>query len=92
MTKENQTNFLDQRVDCILYYAEPALSNEHLHRSGWIGGNAPEFFDDHDEEGSSDTLLQEDCNYPFGFGSLYVYAKMGTTEVGHPVAGFWQFS
>ncbi|AUO06487.1 hypothetical protein NS115_11325 [Paenibacillus jamilae] len=45
-----------------------------------------------DEDGYPETLLQEDYNYPFGFGSLYIFAKMGTTEIQHPVAGFWQFS
>lgn len=45
-----------------------------------------------DEDGYPERLLQEDYNYPFGFGSLYIFAKMETTEIQHPVAGFWQFS
>ncbi|GIO28998.1 MULTISPECIES: hypothetical protein [Paenibacillus] len=44
MTMENQMNILGRRTECIPYYAEPSLSDEH--RAGWIGGNAPEFFDD----------------------------------------------
>ncbi|MEK3949634.1 hypothetical protein MHB46_14580 [Paenibacillus sp. FSL H7-0703] len=213
MPNENQTNILVERTDCILYYAGSALSNEHS--AGWIGGNAPDFFDDQsdlihegnqkyvfylslvhpfkpesmisifipedyeeylenniypncsvkviehptstesakdmftnpglvkhaisegkpshdeksmdqpflikvggnprliqnedyyftklkeesfsflfqvDEDGYPETLLQEDYNYPFGFGSLYIFANVGTTEIQHPVAGFWQFS
>ncbi|MBP1915175.1 hypothetical protein J2Z23_002132 [Lederbergia galactosidilyticus] len=40
----NRTNILVERTDCILYYAGQGLSNEH--GTGWIGGNAPDFFDD----------------------------------------------
>lgn len=50
------------------------------------------FFFQIDEDGYPDTLLQEDGSYPFGFGSLYIYAHIGTAEVKHPVVGFWQFS
>ncbi|WP_308723247.1 hypothetical protein [Paenibacillus polysaccharolyticus] len=49
------------------------------------------FFFQVDEDGYPDTLIQEGGNYPFGFGSLYIFAKMGT-EIEHPVAGFCQFS
>ncbi|GIN40068.1 hypothetical protein [Heyndrickxia oleronia] len=45
-----------------------------------------------DEDGYPETLLHPDYNYPFGFGSLYIFAKIGITEIQHPVAGFWQFS
>lgn len=33
---ENHTNYLVEKTDCILYYAEPSLSNEQ--GTGWIGG------------------------------------------------------
>jgi len=42
--REIKLNILVERTDCILYYARPALSNEQS--TGWIGGNAPVFFDD----------------------------------------------
>ncbi len=210
---KNRTNILVARTDCILYYARPVLSNER--GIGWIGGNAPDFFDDQadfihegnqkyyfylslvhpfktesmisifipedyeeylnnnvypncsikviehristesvkdmftnsglikhvildgeisndeksmnqsfliklggnprliqnegyyftklkeesfsflfqvDEDGYPETLLHPDYNYPFGFGSLYIFAKIEITEIQHPVAGFWQFS
>jgi hypothetical protein len=45
-----------------------------------------------DEDGYPETLVQNDYNYPFGFGSLYVFAMVRATEIQHPVAGFWQFS
>ncbi|WP_405154574.1 hypothetical protein [Paenibacillus sp. FSL K6-0108] len=45
-----------------------------------------------DEDGYPETLVQHDYNYPFGFGSLYIFAIIGATEIQHPVAGFWQFS
>lgn len=45
-----------------------------------------------DEDGYPETLVQHDYNYPFGFGSLYVFAVIKATEMQHPVAGFWQFS
>lgn len=210
---KNRTDILAERTDCILYYAEPDLPNEHS--AGWIGGNAPGFFDEQaglihegnskyyfylsflhpfnpksmisifipesydeyldnniypncsikvmehpistestkdlftnpglikhvisdgqisndeksmdqsfliklggnprllqhndyyftklkeksfsflfqiDEDGYPETLLQDNYSYPFGFGALYVFAKIGLTEIRHPVAGFWQFS
>ncbi|MEY8743431.1 hypothetical protein AB9M62_28770 [Bacillales bacterium AN1005] len=49
------------------------------------------FFFQVDEDGYPDTLIQEDGSYPFYFGSLYIFAKVGT-EIEHPIAGFWQFS
>lgn len=36
-------NLLAQRTDCMLHYVEPAIAD--IPRAGWIGGNAPEFFD-----------------------------------------------
>lgn len=50
------------------------------------------FFFQVDEDGYPDTLLQDDHSYPFGFGSLYIFAKTGTNDSQDPVAGFWQFS
>ncbi|WP_145408026.1 hypothetical protein [Paenibacillus xylanexedens] len=41
---EKKTNILIERSDCILYYADLDLTNEH--GAGWIGGNAPVLFDD----------------------------------------------
>lgn len=49
------------------------------------------FFFQVDEDGYPDTLIQKDSSYPFHFGSLYIFAQIGT-EVQHPIAGFWQFS
>lgn len=49
------------------------------------------FFFQVDEDGYPDTLIREDGNYPFGFGSLYIFAKM-EKEIQHPTAGFCQFS
>lgn len=213
MTMDNHANILAQRTDCILYYAESGLSKEP--GAGWIGGNAPAFFDDQsdlihegnhkyffylslvhpfkpesmlsifipedyeeylenniypncsikvmehplstesvkamytnpalikhtisdgelssdeksmdqsflikvggnprliqdedyyfaklneesfsflfqiDEDGYPETLLQEGYSYPFGYGSLYIFARIEGAEIGHPVAGFWQLS
>ncbi|WP_339295177.1 hypothetical protein MKY82_33175 [Paenibacillus sp. FSL W7-1279] len=45
-----------------------------------------------DEEGYPETLLREDSSYPFGFGALYIYAKITTNDVQDLIAGFWQFS
>lgn len=50
------------------------------------------FFFQVDEDGYPETLIQHDYNYPFGFGSLYVFARLGAAEIQHPVAGFWKFS
>ncbi|MED3570976.1 hypothetical protein P4452_01750 [Cytobacillus praedii] len=44
---KNGMNILVERTECILYYAEQGQSNEHS--TGWIGGNAPEFFDDQED-------------------------------------------
>lgn len=46
------------------------------------------FFFQVDEDGYPDTLLQDDHSYPFGFGSLYIFAKTGTNDSQDPVAGF----
>ncbi|MET3832014.1 hypothetical protein ABIC86_003486 [Paenibacillus sp. DS2363] len=45
-----------------------------------------------DEDGYPETLVQHEYNYPFGFGSLYIFAMIRATEIQQPVAGFWQFS
>ncbi|MFS0841101.1 hypothetical protein [Paenibacillus sp. 1P03SA] len=45
-----------------------------------------------DEDGYPETLVKDDYNYPFGFGSLYIFAIIGAAEIERPVAGFWQFS
>ncbi|MBR2565165.1 MAG: hypothetical protein IKE29_11150 [Paenibacillus sp.] len=45
-----------------------------------------------DEDGYPETLIKQDYNYLFGFGSLYIFAILGTTEIQRPVAGFWQSS
>lgn len=50
------------------------------------------FFFQVDEDGYPDTLLRDDYSYPFSYGALYIFAKMGADEVHEPVAGFWQFS
>lgn len=50
------------------------------------------FFFQVDEDGYPETLPHPEDNYPFGFGSLYIFANIGLTEIHHPVAGFWQFS
>ncbi|MDT0124893.1 hypothetical protein Q9R46_19670 [Paenibacillus sp. RRE4] len=66
MTIENQANMLTTRVESILYYAKPFLNNEH--RAGWIGGNAPEFFDDQSElihEGNQKYAFYLSLNHPF---------------------------
>ncbi|WP_366292114.1 hypothetical protein [Paenibacillus sp. AN1007] len=66
MTIENQANILTARVESILYYAKPFLTNEH--RAGWIGGNAPEFFDDqaeHIHEGNQKYAFYLSLNHPF---------------------------
>ncbi|MGG4093288.1 hypothetical protein [Paenibacillus lautus] len=41
-----------------------------------------------DEDGYPETLLQDDYSYPFGFGSLYIFAKIGTDEIQNPVEVF----
>lgn len=55
---KNRMNSLVERTDCILYYAEPGLSNEH--GTGWIGGNAPDFFD-----GQADLIHESNQKYYF---------------------------
>lgn len=50
------------------------------------------FFFQVDEDGYPDSLLQENGSYPFGYGALYIFAHIGTAEIKHLVAGFWQFS
>lgn len=213
MPMENQTKTLGERTDCMLYYAEPVLPNEQ--GAGWIGGNAPAFFDDQadfiregnqiyyfylclihpfkpesmisifipgdyetylehnifpdcrvkviehpvsaesikelfthpglakhaisdgqiskdnesvdrpfliklggnprliqtedyyfsklreesfsflfqvDEDGYPETLVRDDFSYPFGYGALYIFAKIEGDDIQQPAAGFWQFS
>ena len=42
------------------------------------------------ENGYPDNLIKG--NYPFSFGSLYMYAKITSEEFSNPLAGFWQCS
>ncbi|TKH33578.1 hypothetical protein C1I59_24475, partial [Paenibacillus polymyxa] len=66
MPNENQMNILVERTDCILYYAGLDLSNEHS--AGWIGGNAPECFDDQEDlihEGNQKYVFYLSLVHPF---------------------------
>lgn len=66
MTMGNLMNLLTRRTDCMLYYAEPALADRP--RAGWIGGNAPEFFDDPAHpvhEGDRTYLFYLSLNHPY---------------------------
>ena len=50
------------------------------------------FFLQIDEDGYPETLLRDDYSYPFSFGSLYIFVKIGANDIQNPVVGFWQFS
>ena len=66
MTIENQASILKSRVESVLYYAKPFVMDEH--RAGWIGGNAPEYFDDQSElihEGNQKYAFYLSLNHPF---------------------------
>lgn len=63
---KNHTKFFAERTDCILYYAEPGQSNEH--GTGWIGGNALEFFNDQADlihEGTQTYFFYLSLAHPF---------------------------
>ncbi|WP_144406989.1 hypothetical protein [Paenibacillus sp. IHBB 10380] len=49
---------LVKRTDCITYYASPGPAIEHC--TSWIGGNAPDFFDD-----KADFIHKGDQTYYF---------------------------
>ncbi|MBP1989634.1 hypothetical protein [Paenibacillus eucommiae] len=84
MDMENYKKMLIKRTtDCITYHASPGPSIENC--TSWISGNTSDFFDD-----KSDLII--DHSYLFGYGALYVFAKITTNEIQDPVAGFWQFS
>ncbi|MEK4519363.1 hypothetical protein NSS64_29255 [Paenibacillus sp. FSL H8-0122] len=70
----------------------PRLLQNETYYSAKLEEEAFSFFFQVDEDGYPDTLLQGDGSYLLGFGALYVYAHIGTKGIGHPVAGFWQFS
>lgn len=55
----------------------------HLHDEGYS------FFCCADEDGYPDETLQG--NYPFSYGAVYFYAKIGDT-LDDIIAGFWQYS
>ena len=57
---------------------------EALHNDGY------KFLFQINENGYSDNLIKG--NYPFSFGSLYIYAKITSEKFFNPLAGFWQFS
>ena len=65
---KSRTNSLVERTDCILYFAEPGVSNEH--GTGWIGGNAPEFFDD-----LADTIHHGNQSYYFYLSFVYPFKR-----------------
>lgn len=45
-----------------------------------------------DEDGYPDSFL-DDTDYPFGFGSLYLFAHLASpNDIQNPIAGFWQYS
>ena len=57
---------------------------EALHNDGY------KFLFQIDENGYPDNLIKG--NYPFSFGSLYIYAKITSEKFSNPLMGFWQFS
>lgn len=63
---KNGMNILVEGTDCILYYAGPGQSNEHS--TGWIGGNAPEFFDDQE-----DLIHEGNQRYYFYLGLVHPF-------------------
>lgn len=63
---DNLMNLLTRRTDCMLYYAEPALADSP--RAGWIGGNAPEYFDD-----PAHPVHEGDRNYLFYLSLIHPY-------------------
>ncbi|MDR6724705.1 hypothetical protein J2W91_003173 [Paenibacillus amylolyticus] len=68
---ENKTNILIKRSDCIFYYAD--LDSTNKHRAGWIGGNAPVFFDDQSDfihELDQKYVFYLSLNHPFKPGSM----------------------
>lgn len=54
---KNFKSILEERTDCILYSASPGPSEQ---ASGWIGGNAPAYFDD-----KADDIHEDNKNYYF---------------------------
>lgn len=70
----------------------PRLIQDEDHYFTRLREESFSFFFQVDEDGYPETLIQQGYNYPFGFGSLYVFARLGAAEIQHPVAGFWQFS
>lgn len=66
MLLDNQMKVLVERTESILYYAESDLSKDQ--GAGWIGGNAPQFFDDQDDlihEGNQKYLFYLSLIHPF---------------------------
>ena len=61
-----------------------AFYYEALHNDGY------KFLFQINENGYPDNLIKG--NYPFSFGSLYIYAKIMLEEFSNPLAGFWKYT
>ena len=63
---ENYANILAERKNCIPYEAGRGLSTGQS--SGWIGGNAPAYFDD-----KADTIQEGDLGYYFYLSLIHPF-------------------
>ncbi|MEK4424978.1 hypothetical protein [Solibacillus sp. FSL K6-1523] len=45
-----------------------------------------------DEDGYPDTLIKPRKSYPFGFGAVYLYARILDGSIENPIKGYWQYS
>jgi len=59
---------------------------EELHKDGFS------FLFQIDEDGYPTDVDFIEGNYPFGFGAVYVYAKILGSSIEKPCVGYWQFS
>jgi len=66
MPLDNKIKVLVERTDSIVYHAESDLRKDQ--GKGWIGGNAPDFFDDQDDlihEGNQKYVFYLTLVHPF---------------------------
>jgi hypothetical protein len=83
----------DEAIDknyLIKFGGKPDLIQEEEYYYETLNNNGFNFLFQIDENGYPDNLLAG--NYPFGYGGLYIYARINKSIVNDILAGFWQYS
>jgi hypothetical protein len=88
--EETETDEAVEKTYLIKFGGKPDFIQEETYYYEPLNNNGFNFLFQIDENGYPDNLLTG--SYPFGYGGLYIYAKINGDIVNNILAGFWQYS